>query len=508
MQPNQTLPWIDSQQRWRSLVALLIVVGLLLIPAVPAHAQGANRGADDDQGNAAAVAQSWLEPRGISVVDLVGLVPEEHLRDTIVTWHVGGGLLQYISGQRNGNTVTINVKILPRYWTDGSNFGTIFNCLGKPSLSDEWTTAVGPSQMRVYENGADITRQLLANMDYVPAGQIQPSNGGKGWWRYEFLWGQKTNFTSDGAVDIPANMGCKFVLTGKRTNLTATFTVQSVNYLLVETLGQQDFTFRSYIGEGDAGHFGSLNSQMAGRFGNRHDKFPLAPPNGADYILVKYPPTPVDPYMGFPEINADQPASGSYRLIGSGNTLSVDHVNSMGLPLYGQWQDADQSGGNYLRFFSNIGRIAVPEYFVPAGIAYNPCMRNGGCSGDLLDRIYNTTMTMSVYYYRVGRIADGLNRLPLRQVGPSWKPGTVAATVDTTVDTTVNTGVGAAALGAEQESVTASAEVRKRNEQVFLPYVSVAVPPPAIRDDGDRNGCPCGWFDGYGRMLDYVPGPQ
>ena len=180
MQPNQTLPWIDSQQRWRSLVALLIVVGLLLIPAVPAHAQGANRGADDDQGNAAAVAQSWLEPRGISVVDLVGLVPEEHLRDTIVTWHVGGGLLQYISGQRNGNTVTINVKILPRYWTDGSNFGTIFNCLGKPSLSDEWTTAVGPSQMRVYENGADITRQLLANMDYVPAGQIQPSNGGKG----------------------------------------------------------------------------------------------------------------------------------------------------------------------------------------------------------------------------------------------------------------------------------------------------------------------------------------
>lgn len=495
MQFHQILPCFERQQRWRRLVALLVVAGLLLTPAAPVQAQDDSSMAIAAAIDAAAAAQSWLEPRGISVVDLVGLVPEEHLRETIITWHVGGGLLQYISGQRNGNTVTVNVKVLPRYWTDGTNFGTIFNCLGKPSLSDEWTAAVGPSTMRLFENGADITRQLSGTMDFVPAGQILPSNGGKGWWRYEFLWGQKTNFTNDGAVDLPANMGCKFVLTGKRANLTATFVVQSVNYLTIETLGQQDFTFRSYIGEGDAGHFASLNSQMNGRFGNRHDKFQLTPPNGADYLLVKYPPTPVDPYMGFPEINADQPASGSYRLVGSGNTLSVDHVNSMAMPLAGQWQDADQSGGNYLKFFSNAGRIAVPEYFVPAGIAYHPCMRNGGCAGDLLERIYNATMTMSVYYYRVGRIADGLNRVPLRQVGPSWKPGVVATTVD------------GAALGANQEKASTSAEVRQRNEQVYLPYVSVAVPPPAIRDDGDRNGCPCGWFDSLGRMLDYVPGP-
>lgn len=499
MQSNQILPCIDNrsivhQPCWRLLVALLMVVSLLLTPAIPAQAQDDSSVTGESPVTTAEATQGWLEPRGISVVDLVGLVPEEQLLDTIVTWHVGGGLLQYVSGQRSGNTVTVNVKILPRYWTDGTNFGTIFSCLGKPSLSDEWTTAVGPAKMRVYENGADITRELLGTMDYVPAGQILPSNGGKGWWRYEFLWGQKTNFTSDGAVDIPANMGCKFVLTGKRTNLTATFTVESVNYLVVETLGQQDFTFRSYIGVGDAGHFASLNSQMNGRFGDRHDKFQLTPPSGADYILVKYPPTPVDPYMGFPEINADQPASGSYRLVASGNTLSVDHVNSMAIPLTGQWQDADQSGGNYLKFFRNASRIGVPEYFVPAGIAYHPCMRNGGCSGDLLDRLYNATMTMSVYYYRVGRIADGLNRVPLKQVGPSWKPGTVAATV-------------AAVQGSDQANAAASADEQKRDTQFFLPLVSVAAPPPAIRDDGDRNGCPCGWFDGLGRMLDYVPGP-
>jgi hypothetical protein len=495
MQCHSILPLIDHQQCWRRLVALLIVVGVLATPATPAQAQSGSNGAVNPAVDAAATAQSWLEPRGLSVVDLVGLVPEEHLRDTIISWRVGSGFLQYVSGQRTGNTVTVNVKIFPRYWTDGTNFAAVFNCLGKTALSDEWVSAVGPSQMRVYENGVDITRQVDASFDYVPAGQHLPLNGGVNQWRYAAVYDQKPSFTTDGAINVPANMGCEYTTGGKRTNLTATFVVESTNYLTVDVLGSQDFTFRSYVGEGNAGHFASLNSQMNGRFGDRHDKFQLTLPNGADYLLVKYPPTPVDPYMGFPEINADQPASGSYRLVASGNTLSVDHVHSMAMPLYGQWQDADQSGGNYLKFFSNAGRIAVPEYFVPAGIAYHPCMRNGGCAGDLLDRIYNATMTMSVYYYRVGRIADGLNRVPLRLVGPSWKPGAVAATVDV------------AALGADQENATASAETRKRNEQVYLPYVSVAVPPPAIRDDGDRNGCPCGWFDSLGRMLDYVPGP-
>jgi hypothetical protein len=497
MQSKQILPCVDRNcidhwQRWRRLMALLLVVGILLTPT-PAQAQGAAAPTADSGVEAAEeAAQSWLEPRGLSVVDLVGLVPEEHLRDTIVTWRVGSGFLQYVSGQRTGNTVTVNVKIFPRYWTDGTNFAAIFNCLGKTSLSDEWTSAIGPAQMRVYENGVDVTRQIVPSFDYVPAGQILPVNGGVGQWRYDSMWDQKPTFTDNGAINVPANMGCEYAIGGKRTNLTATFVVESTNYITVDVLGNQDFTFRSYIGVGNAGHFSSLNSQMNGRFGDRHDKFSLAVPTGADYVLVKYPPTPVDPYAGSPEINADQPASGSYRIVGSGNTLSVDHVHSMAMPLYGQWQDADQSGGNYLKFFRNISRIAVPEYFVPAGIAYHPCMRNGGCSGDLLDRIYNATMTMSVYYYRVGRIADGLNRIPLRQVGPSWSPGDVAT---------------ADAPSMMKETVAMTRIDRQQQNAIYLPVVTSAPAPPAIRDDGDRTGCPCGWFDGLGRMLDYVPGP-
>lgn len=487
MQSQSMIPQPYYNNQWRRFLVTLTVLGLLLLPSTPAWA--------DDTGTAAATAQvSWLEPRGLSIIDLVGLVPDDHLKDTIVTWHSGGGLLQYISGTRSGNTVTVNVKVAPRYFTDGANSVSIFNCLGKPSLADEWTVAVAPSSMRVYDNGTDVTNKVESNMSYVPAGQNAPTTGASGWWRYEFAWGSATVFNADGSVQVPANMGCQFKIPGKRTNLTAQFVVQTTNYITVESLGSQTFTFRSYIGVGDAGHFGRLNGQMSGRFGNRHDKFQLSPPSGTEYLLVKYPSTPVDPYMarGGDEanisMNIDQPSSGTYRTIGSGNTLSVDHVNSMAIPLAGQWQDADQSGGTYLKFFGNAGRIAVPEYFVPAGVAYDSCMRNGGCSNDLLDRIYNTEMAMTVYYYRIGRIAEGLTRLPLKQVGPSWKPGAMAAAVD-------------------QAVLAADLDQAKQEGSVYLPYIAVAPEPPKILDDGDRSGCPCGWFDGYGRMFDYVPAP-
>lgn len=487
MKSYYSLPLQAYNRSWRRFLATLMVLGILLVPSTPAWA-------DEPMTPAATEQVSWLEPRGLSIIDLVGLVPEDHLKDTILTWHSGGGLLQYLSGTRSGDTVTVNVKVAPRYYTDGRNSVSIFSCLGKPSLADEWTVAVAPASMRVYDGGTEVTSQVETNMSYVPAGQNPPTTSASGWWRYEFAWGTATTFNTDGSIQVPANMGCQYKIPGKRTTLTAQFVVQTTNYITVEDLGSEAFIFHSYIGVGDAGHFGRLNSQMAGRFGNRHDKFQLSPPSGTDYLLVKYPPTPVDPYMGRGgdetniSINIDQPSSGSYRLVGSGNTLSVDHVNSMAIPLAGQWQDADQSGGTYLKFFSNAGRIAVPEYFVPDGVPYDACMRNGGCSNDLLDYIYHKEMSMTVYYYRIGRIAEGLTRLPLKQVGPSWKPGSVAAS-------------------AEADVLAATVNKTEQAESIYLPYVSVAPAPPKILDDGDRSGCPCGWFDGYGRMFDYVPAP-
>lgn len=488
------------------LVILFCVLGLL-IPATALQAEDANNHA------VTAPQADWLEPRGLSVVDLVGLVPEEHLRDTIVSWRVGTGILQYLSGERVGNTVTVNVRIGQRYWTNGSSWATLFGCLGKPAIADEWTVAMPPSTMRIFENGTDITSQVSAVLDYVPAGHVLPNSGGRDWWRYDFLWGQPVQFATDGSVQVPANMGCAYSVGGRRENLTARFVVETTNYITVEQLGSESFTFHSYAGAGNAGHFANLNGQIMRRYGTRHDKFDLHPPTGAEYALVKYPPTPVDPYMGQPEINAFMPASGSYRINGPGNILSVDHVSSMAMPLYAQWQDADQSGGEYLSFFNSPTRLASPEYFVPAGVAFDPCMINGGCSDALLEQVRNTEMTMTIYYYNISRTVEGLTKVPIKQVGPNWSAASAAGSMADPAAPTAIDQVSAAVRAAKpansgitsKEAAVASA--KQLDNPVYLPIVSTAPPPPAVLPDGDRTPCPCGWFDPYGRMFDYVPGP-
>ncbi len=42
----------------------------------------------------------WLEPRGLSVVDLVGFVPETDLQGAIIAFKADAGIAQYIEGQR------------------------------------------------------------------------------------------------------------------------------------------------------------------------------------------------------------------------------------------------------------------------------------------------------------------------------------------------------------------------------------------------------------------------
>jgi hypothetical protein len=269
------------------------------------------------------------------------------------------------------------------------------------------------------------------------------------------------------------------IVRGQYNNFRAQFTVTAPQQVRVTVMGSESFSFHSYIGVGASGLFGSLNSQMHGRYGNRHEKFQLNPPAGSEYLLVNFPPTPIDPYAGQDAVTYSLAGSGSYRIARSGNDLSVDHLNTMGLALYGQWQDVDQKGGEYLTFFSDGNRIGVPEYFLPAGVAYDPCMTNGGCSNSLLDRIYNATMTMNVYYYKVERIVDGLTRIPLRQVGNSWKPG-----------------LSLAAGGDVQAAAN-------QEEKLFLPIVFTLDDTPTLPGD-DPSGCPCGWFTADGRMVDYI----
>jgi hypothetical protein len=462
----------------RLFIAVIIAA---LLPVQLASAQESSPAVEP----ATTAVPDWLEPRGLSIVDMVGLVPESHLADAILAFDPG--VVQYESGQRDGNTVTINVRISPNYYNNGTT--TLFSCVGQTAYRDQWPVTVPASSVRIYSGNQDVTQKIVY-IHYWESGQIQPIRNpyGNPSDRYPSNQIPSPTFV-DGALQLPANSGCNLHLAGDYGDLTAQYTFITASPIQIETLGSQTFTFQSYIGPGGAGRLESLRSQMEGRFpGIRHDKFPLTVPDGADYAFVHYPPTPVMPNpFGDIERNQRQPASGTYRFsTGVNNVLSVDHTASMGMPIFGQWQDADQAPGtSSLPFFSSTTILASPEYFVPTGIGYDPCMTNGGCSTELLDAIYNATMPMTIYYYRVTRTRGGLNRIPLTQVGPAWSPG---RSVELREDT---------------ELLTA-AQVAN-GEKLYLPLIQseiISTPEP-----DDAAGCPCGWFDNLGRMFDYIP-PQ
>ncbi len=427
-------------------------------------------------------APAWLEPRGLNVVDLVGLVPEAHLRDAILSYN-GAGILQYVSGQRSGSTVTLQVKASPQYWSGNTHIG----CPGQQADFDQWPSPVPAGTVRVYAAGKDITSSA-GYLEYWATGQIWPERNPYGNPAQRYGKQGTSQFTfSGGALQLPANAGCILSLRGIHENLTATFTYQTINPIVAHHLGSQTYQFHSYIGPGGAGRLDSLRQQMQARWPHRHDKFPITPPAEADYALVIFPPSPVTvgPWTEV-DRNFPQPSGGTYRLSGPvNNVLSVDHINSMGLPIRGQWQDADQAPGtSFLPFFNNAAILASPEYFLPPGVPYHPCMTNGGCSNAILEQVYSATAPMTIHYYKVERTQSGLTRIPLKQVGPAWSG---ARTAQTTVDHRF-------------------APTAKKESKIYLPFVIRYIPPPAPEPD-NPNGCPCGWFDDLGRMFDYIP-PQ
>ncbi len=489
------------------LYATLLVIGLLAPP-----------------GSAAVVAQAapaqvdWLEPHGVGVIDLVGVVPDDILKDAVIVYS-NNGMLQYTSGQRIGNTVTINTKVTPRY--GGSGEGeiqhTLINCLGQPALTDSWPIMSPAGTMRVYEDGVEITSEAWLQR-FSPGGRIQPLRD-PGHFRYPEGDTTEVTLAEDGSLPFPVNRGCAFIFPGYRQNLTATFTIQTPRYISARVLGSETFTFRSYIGPGDTGQIDGLARQMQ-RFGNRHDKFDLTIPTGAEFALVTFPPTPVHPYVNEPvDMNLAQPGSGTYR-IGRKDSLnmSVDHAVTMALPLYWQPRDVDQSPGTeFLPTFTNPGYLASMEYFVPVGIPYDDCMRIGNCSNALINRIYNAEMQMSIHYLTIDRVALGLDQIRVRQIGPTWSPGVAAA--ETTAPATFTELIAsltelpstlrqaAPANTASEQAALASTlpgTVPPAQGDLYLPMILGDIPPIVPPDD--PTNCPCGWFDSDGRMVDFVSG--
>ena len=183
------------------------------------------------------------------------------------------------------------------------NLFTEFPCLGRRALFDEWPVAVPPSEMRIWSGNTEITDKVHYEYWYFPAAQEQPIRGARSspaerYDERDYDNPAHVEFTADGALDVPANMGCTFFVRGTQCpDLTARFVFDYPQQIQVETLGSQTFTISFlYRRRRMLRHLSSLSSQMSGRYGGRHDKFRALHSERADYVWLNYPPTPVSAY--------------------------------------------------------------------------------------------------------------------------------------------------------------------------------------------------------------------
>jgi hypothetical protein len=495
--------------RARVLFVLAITIVLALLPGAPVLADS------PDEVEATPAGVEWLEPQGINIVDMVGVVPEEYLKGATIVYTPGFGTLIYESGSRNGDLVTITAKASTRYIIDGNWNGTLFSCLGQPARIDQIGTVSPATTLRVYAGSRDVTGEVDL-YSYLPSGRQLPVLNPKesesaNQYRYWETSLTQPPRTPDGQIALPANMGCELVMSFRNyRDLKLVFTARSPKTVDIKVTGKQTIVFRSYLGPGYRGHLDSLVHQLyAAKYWDRAEYFAMTIPAGSDYFFVNYPQMSADPYTSFrgnPVGNVDRPTSGTYRVV-MGAGLSVDHVVSMGLPLYGHWQDIDQADGAFLRYNPQPFRIGAPEYFVPAGVPFDSCMVSGGCSRELLERVYNTEASMRLVYLSVTRVDKNLQRLPLQMVGSNYHFQGAKAAGTVGVDVAQIEGQLSAARDAASAEGSAGAPAAKRYK-ILLPGVAFFVPPPPPVPPDDPTGCSpnggCGWFTPDGRMVDYI----
>ena len=189
---------------------------------------------------------AWLEPRGVNVADLVGVLPEEHLRGSIISYATGVGFLQYEWGVRTGDEVLIRAKVLPHYGPGENGAYTAMGCLGQPAYFDQMPSTAPASRMRLFTGTEEITR-LVNYLAYTPAGLMQPAFGVGAHERY--ARGQSTWVSpGDAPLSIPANKGCFIAIPGIQTNLYAEFQMTAPQKIVAQHMQTRTCTAHSYIG--------------------------------------------------------------------------------------------------------------------------------------------------------------------------------------------------------------------------------------------------------------------
>jgi hypothetical protein len=492
-----------THKRQRVCVHILALMILLasLIAGVAQAGQAETASADPTPKDTAAM-PDWLEPRGLSIVELVGQVSEQYLQGMILSYGTGRGIVVYESGSRSGNTVELTTTIYPRrkIASDGADL-TIFGCLGQSPSSDHPGSVVPDSTLRLYDrNGVEVTSQINF-MAITRMGTLQPLANSTAAFRYpEDLYGPGLDYElplgADGLA-IPSNGGCRIRIRGASYYpMTGVFTLEVAPSVQAIVLGSQQASFKSYIGVGNVGIFTPLMEQMWGTYGHRNWRIPLDVPQGANYFLLKFPPMAGDPYTdqssGPPYPNASRPTGGTYRLAKNITDLSTDLTFSAAFPVKRFWKDADQApGSSFLPVLGNPDELEAPEYVLPAGIAYNNCYTQGNCSSSILQQIYNAEMSLEIVYLAVDKPRTGGEWVSLKMAGPSWSPSSLAiAPFASDWPEQAMGNANTAQLVLDSPTTT---------HTTFLPLIMYSIP------EEEPTGCPCGWFDARGRMLGFWP---
>jgi hypothetical protein len=428
---------------------------------------------------------AWLEPRGLSVVELVGQIDDKELRGAILSYGDGDGIVVYDAGRRLGSTVVVTTTLYPRldlapvYYEELTQFG----CLSQAPHYDHPGSVVPASTLRVYDAaGREVTSQIVY-MTVTRMDRLLPQADSTEPFRYpRDSYGpnrpQPLPLGPDG-LEIPASSGCSIIIPAANYYpLTGVFHLEMETVPQAELVGRQERTFQSYIGPGWLGIFQPLMDQLRATYSDRHSRIPLSIPPGADFFLLKFPPMPGDPYTdccSLPYLNADRLSAGTYRLSNQTPSLSTDLVFSAGFALGRAWQDTDQlpADTEFLPTFEPIAELAPPEYVIPAGIPFDPCFTQGGCPEGVLQQIHDAQMTLEILYLRVDRPHQSGGWLPLKMAGPAWTPPAGEALP----------------LLSASETITG-----------HVTYLPLVVAPPPVN--------PLGWFDEYGRILDFTPAPH
>jgi len=379
---------------------------------------------------------------------------------------------------------------------------TAFGCLGQVPRSDEMGSAAPRSYLKVYTpHGLDVTSQIT-EVYYWPASLVQPLAGTATWQgRYDYL--PLTISHSSQGLELPANVGCDLRLSGSHTELIGVFTLQRPAVMpVVEVVGTQSATYRSYIGVGEVGRFRPLMDQMQALHSDRHSYIGMAVPPGANYIFAVYQPMPGD-YTGVPyddrDPNRSLPSAGTTRLRAS--KLSGDLANFGAFPLQVTWQDADltSSSATYLPAQRDPCKFTAPEFVIPPGVAYDDCFIFGNCPNAVLAEIYDTRAPITLVYLSVSPPtpraeprgeASGCELIALKFAGPYWTPGVE------------NLALSAPPLSPPKPALEGSGGMKggavSGSSGTYTIYLPVLFKSP------DLSQCPCGYFNAEGQMIGYV----